>query len=67
MGRMATVEEFEDYKENGLCPYCFAEDVVEDGQEWEGNVLKKHKYCTKCNLRWTEVYTMTELYLEDAD
>ena len=70
MGRMATKEEFEDYQENGLCPYCFAEDVVEDGSETEGNITKIAKYCTKCELRWTEIWedgVMTGLYLTDGD
>jgi hypothetical protein len=67
MGRPATNDELEEYRDSGLCPYCFAEDVVEDGTTWEGRTLKKHKYCTKCELRWTEVYTITELYLDDAE
>jgi transcriptional regulator NrdR family protein len=67
MGRYAGTDEFEEYRENGLCPYCFAEDVVDDGSEWSGNALKKHKYCTKCELRWTEEYHMTGVYLTDAD
>ena len=70
MGRMATADEFEDYKENGLCPYCFAEDIVEDAVNHEGNVVKKSKYCTKCEMRWTEIWegdVMTGLYLDDGD
>ena len=70
MGRMATQDEFEDYKENGLCPYCYAEDVVEDATSREGRVTKKSKYCTKCELRWTEIWEdgeMTGLSLDDAD
>lgn len=71
MGRAATREEFEEYRDSGLCPYCYAEDVVEDATTQEGNIIKKSKYCTKCELRWTEIYgapdTMTDLYLDDAD
>ena len=70
MGRMATPDEFEDYQENGLCPYCYAEDVVEDATNQEGNVIRKSKFCTKCDLRWTEIWEddrMTGLYLDDAD
>ncbi|MBU2550569.1 MAG: hypothetical protein KKB20_19330 [Proteobacteria bacterium] len=67
MARMATTEEFEEYREGGLCPYCYAEDVVEDATAWEGKTLKKTKYCTKCEMRWTEIYTMTGLYLDDAE
>lgn len=70
MGRMATADEFEDYKENGLCPYCFAEDVVEDAVTQEGDVVKKSKYCTKCEMRWTEIWesdVMTGLYLDDGE
>ena len=67
MSRMATADELEEYRESGLCPYCYAEDVVEDGTEWEGNVLRKSKYCTKCEKRWIEIYEMTGLDLMDAD
>lgn len=67
MARMANQEEFEEYADSGLCPYCFAEDVVDDGTDWEGKTLKKSKYCTKCEKRWDEIYTMTGLYLHDAD
>ena len=67
MARTATQDEFEEYKENPVCPYCYAEDVVEDGSTFEGGIYKKFKYCTKCELHWTEMYTMTELYLDDAD
>ena len=70
MPRMATQEEFEDYKDNPLCPYCYAEDVVEDGTTTEGAVTKKFMYCTKCELRWTEIWEngeMTGIYLDDAD
>ncbi len=67
MGRIATSEEFEEYADSGLCPYCYASDVVEDGTDWEGGVLRKFKYCTKCEKRWTETYSMTGLYLDDAE
>ena len=70
MGRMADKDEFADYKEGGLCPYCFAEDVVEDGESIEDGVNKRYKFCTKCDLRWTEIWengVMTGLYLDDAD
>lgn len=67
MARMATTEEFDEYQDNGLCPYCYAEDVVDDGTEWEGGTLRRAKYCTKCEKRWQEIYTMTALYLDDAE
>ena len=67
MGRIATTDELNEYLENGLCPYCYAEDVVDDGSEWDGTTLKKFKYCSKCELKWTEIYTMTGLDLTDAD
>nr|WP_319775885.1 hypothetical protein [uncultured Sphaerochaeta sp.] len=67
MGRMASPDEFDDYTSGGLCPYCYAEDIVDDGTEWEGRKLNRKKYCTKCEKKWTEVFTMTELFLDDAD
>ena len=67
MGREATPEEFEEYLDSGLCPYCYAEDVVTDATEWEGKTVRKRMYCNKCELRWTEIYTMTGLYLDDGE
>jgi hypothetical protein len=70
MGRMATPDEFEEYKEGELCPYCYAEDVVEDAVNQEGKVVRKSKYCTKCEMRWTEIWedgVFTSLYLDDGD
>ncbi|MFH1139139.1 MAG: hypothetical protein V1816_23910 [Pseudomonadota bacterium] len=70
MGRMATSDEFQEYKDIGLCPYCYAEDIVEDAVNQEGKVIRKSKYCTKCEMRWTEIWddgVMTGLYLDDAD
>jgi len=66
MGRTAAADELAEYLDSGVCPYCYAEDVVEDGTDWEGNTLKKFKYCTKCEKRWTEIFTMTGLFLDDA-
>ncbi|MFH1090669.1 MAG: hypothetical protein V1742_03770 [Pseudomonadota bacterium] len=74
MGRMATPTEFEDYQENGLCPYCYAEDVVEDAVSLERQIMRRRMLCTKCELRWTEIhsksgegYVMTGLFLDDAE
>ncbi|MEW6261811.1 MAG: hypothetical protein AB1641_01930 [Thermodesulfobacteriota bacterium] len=70
MGRMATPEEFEEYKSSGLCPYCYAEDVVSDATSVEAGVIRRTKYCSKCELRWTEVWednVLTGLYLDDGD
>ncbi|MBW2061500.1 MAG: hypothetical protein JRI95_08055 [Deltaproteobacteria bacterium] len=67
MSRMATEEEFEEYSDSGLCPYCYAEDIVKDKTEWKGKTLRQSLYCTKCEKRWTEIYTMTGLFLDDAE
>lgn len=70
MGRMATAEEFEEYMDNKLCPYCYAEDIVEDAVNQEGDVIKRSYYCTKCEMRWTEIWEgdeITGLYLDDGE
>ena len=70
MPMLATVEEFEEYLENHNCPYCYAEDIVEDGRTVEGDVTRVVKYCSKCELRWTEIWQggkMTGLWLDDAE
>lgn len=67
MPRMATQDEFEEYKDGGLCPYCYAEDVVVDAVSWEGKTVERKMYCDKCELRWTEKYEMTGLYLDDGE
>jgi len=66
MSRMATADEFSEYKDCGLCPYCFAEDIVKDATTWEGKILKQSMYCAKCEMRWTEIYTMTGLFLDEV-
>jgi transposase-like protein len=70
MARPATADEFQEYRENELCPYCFAEDVVENGSTVEGGITRIFKYCTKCEWKWTENWEngrMTGLWLDDAD
>ena len=67
MPRMASTDEIEDYQENRLCPYCYAEEIEKDATSWEGQTLKQTMYCTKCEMRWTEIYTMTGLYLDEAE
>jgi len=67
MPRMASADEFEEYQDNGLCPYCYAEDIVDDGTEWHGRTVRRRKYCSKCEKKWTEIYAMAELWLDDSD
>jgi|GEM_PF-1832535 len=67
MPRMATADELEEYRDSGLCPYCYAEEVELSGTTWEGKTLKQAMYCTKCEKRWTEIYTLSGMYLEDAE
>jgi transcriptional regulator NrdR family protein len=67
MARMATTDEFEEYMEGGLCPYCYAEDIVLDSTTWEGKTVKRSMFCNKCDMKWTEMYAMTGLFLDDSD
>lgn len=67
MARMADEQEFEDYLDTRNCPYCYAEDVEARGSEWSEGVFERFMFCTKCELAWTERYTLSALVLTDAD
>jgi transposase-like protein len=63
-----TQEQIDKYVEQGgtSCPYCGSDQLQYGNEDLEAGAVYQRVSCLRCNRRWTDSYTLTNL-IEDED